>query len=50
MVVATVDKWRSPRTGVVALRAFHFDHFGTQISQRLTNPRARENAGKFDDL
>ena len=50
MVIATIDKWRPPRAGVVALRAFHFDHLGTQISQRLTNLRARKDAGKFHDL
>ncbi len=49
-LIVALDEGRPPGAGIVALRAFHLDHVGTEISERLTDPGTSENAREFDDL
>ncbi len=44
------DERRAPPAGVIALRCLDLENLGTQIGQRLTGPRAGQNARQFDDL
>ena len=39
----------SPSARIVALRRFDFDDGGAEVSQYLSNPRARKNPRQFDD-
>ena len=41
---------RPPAARIIPARGFDLDHFRTQIRQRLTGPRAGQNACQFDNL
>jgi hypothetical protein len=50
LLARALDPRRTPFAGIVALRAFDFDHIRTEISERLAAPGAGENAGELKHL
>ena len=49
-LAVVINKRRPPTARIIAARGFDLDHFRTQIRQRLTGPRAGQNACQFDNL